>query len=131
MPSTPPLWPDTETKRRADEGEEDWARWARCRSAYGERTWMFYGTEDGPEARKEVGRKDRVKRAKALCYTCAVREHCLQFALDHRERFGIWGGMTERERRPLLKEIRRGTTEEEDGHSSGDADQGAGLEDAG
>lgn len=42
-------------------------------------------------------------RAKAVCLTCPVRTECLADALDHRVEFGVWGGMTERERRALLK----------------------------
>uniref|UniRef100_UPI003F493FC8 WhiB family transcriptional regulator n=1 Tax=Nocardia suismassiliense TaxID=2077092 RepID=UPI003F493FC8 len=39
--------------------------------------------------------------AKRICQACEVREQCLQYALDHQERFGIWGGLSERERRQL------------------------------
>ena len=35
---------------------------------------------------------------------CEVREQCLKWAIDHDERFGIWGGMSERERRRYKKE---------------------------
>ncbi|WP_370270766.1 WhiB family transcriptional regulator [Streptomyces sp. V4I8] len=42
-------------------------------------------------------------RAKALCTGCPVRTECLAYALDHRIEHGIWGGMTERERRALLR----------------------------
>jgi WhiB family redox-sensing transcriptional regulator len=42
-------------------------------------------------------------RAKALCLTCPVRTECLADALDNRVEFGVWGGMTERERRALLR----------------------------
>ena len=42
-------------------------------------------------------------RAKAVCLACPVRTECLADALDHRIEFGVWGGMTERERRALLK----------------------------
>ncbi|MFB7511115.1 WhiB family transcriptional regulator [Streptomyces broussonetiae] len=42
-------------------------------------------------------------RAKALCTGCPVRTECLAHALDHRIEHGIWGGMTERERRALLR----------------------------
>jgi WhiB family transcriptional regulator, redox-sensing transcriptional regulator len=37
--------------------------------------------------------------AKRVCRGCEVRSECLEFALDHEERYGIWGGMSERERR--------------------------------
>ena len=42
-------------------------------------------------------------RAKAVCLTCPVRSECLSDALDNRVEFGVWGGMTERERRALLR----------------------------
>lgn len=43
------------------------------------------------------------KRAKAVCLGCPVRTECLSDALDNRVEFGVWGGMTERERRALLR----------------------------
>lgn len=42
-------------------------------------------------------------RAKAICMGCEVRTECLADALDNRVEFGVWGGMTERERRALLR----------------------------
>lgn len=42
-------------------------------------------------------------KAKLVCMGCQVRTECLAEALDHRINFGIWGGMTERERRALLR----------------------------
>ncbi|MFF7976611.1 WhiB family transcriptional regulator [Streptomyces sp. NPDC007905] len=42
-------------------------------------------------------------RAKAVCTGCVVRTECLAEVLDHRIEFGVWGGMTERERRALLR----------------------------
>ncbi|MBV2353861.1 WhiB family transcriptional regulator [Streptomyces sp. J2-1] len=42
-------------------------------------------------------------RAKAVCGNCPVRTECLAYALDHRIEHGVWGGMTERERRALLR----------------------------
>ncbi|MFF5500016.1 WhiB family transcriptional regulator [Streptomyces aquilus] len=42
-------------------------------------------------------------RAKAVCGGCPVRTECLAYALDHRIEHGVWGGMTERERRALLR----------------------------
>jgi len=42
-------------------------------------------------------------RAKAVCLGCPVRTECLADALDNRIEFGVWGGMTERERRALLR----------------------------
>lgn len=42
-------------------------------------------------------------RAKAVCMGCVVRTECLADSLDNRVEFGVWGGLTERERRALLK----------------------------
>ena len=42
-------------------------------------------------------------RAKVVCSGCPVRAECLADALDNRTEFGVWGGMTERERRALLR----------------------------
>lgn len=41
--------------------------------------------------------------AKKICSTCEVRTQCLEYALENDERFGIWGGLSERERRKLRK----------------------------
>jgi WhiB family redox-sensing transcriptional regulator len=43
------------------------------------------------------------REAKEVCRGCVVREDCLEFALDNGEKFGIWGGMSERERRRLRR----------------------------
>ncbi|MEU9663867.1 WhiB family transcriptional regulator [Streptomyces chartreusis] len=42
-------------------------------------------------------------RAKVLCGGCGVRTECLAYALDERIEYGVWGGMTERDRRALLR----------------------------
>jgi WhiB family redox-sensing transcriptional regulator len=44
------------------------------------------------------------KDAKAVCQGCIVREDCLEYALTNREKFGIWGGLSERERRRIRRE---------------------------
>lgn len=43
------------------------------------------------------------KEAKSICTACKVRENCLEYALDNGEKFGIWGGTSERERRRLRR----------------------------
>lgn len=45
--------------------------------------------------------------AKAICGICPVREACLEYALVNRERDGVWGGATERERRRILRQRRK------------------------
>ncbi len=43
------------------------------------------------------------REAKKVCLSCEVRGECLEYALANDERFGIWGGLSERERRKLKK----------------------------
>lgn len=43
------------------------------------------------------------REAKLVCTTCEVRAECLDYALANDERFGIWGGLSERERRKLKR----------------------------
>jgi WhiB family redox-sensing transcriptional regulator len=69
--------------------ERPWAVFAACKD--GDPTVFFGATRDDERA------------AVAVCNTCTVRSDCLEFALETRERFGIWGGATERERKRLLR----------------------------
>lgn len=50
---------------------------------------------------------EEAAEAKAVCSVCPVRETCLEYALGHRERDGVWGGATERERRRLIRQRRK------------------------
>lgn len=43
------------------------------------------------------------REAKRICTGCEVKAECLEYALANDERFGIWGGLSERERRRLKK----------------------------
>lgn len=45
------------------------------------------------------------REAKRICLGCEVRDECLEYALANDERFGIWGGLSERERRRLKRGI--------------------------
>ncbi len=44
------------------------------------------------------------REAKRVCMSCEVRVECLEYALENDERFGIWGGLSERERRRVKKQ---------------------------
>ncbi|MFC0446824.1 WhiB family transcriptional regulator [Rhodococcus jostii] len=69
--------------------ELDWITRARCREGDPDRLFV-----QGAAQRK----------AAALCRHCPVLTECGAYALDNRVEFGIWGGMTERQRRALLRE---------------------------
>ena len=51
--------------------------------------------------------EDEAFNAKAVCDVCPVRQHCLEHALSSRERDGVWGGATEKERRRIIRQRRR------------------------
>lgn len=75
-------------------GSIDWQHDAACR---GERA-AFYPPLQG-ESKSERTARERV--AKAICDGCPVRSQCLDHAIRHDERYGIWGGLTDAERRHL------------------------------
>ena len=68
--------------------DESWGERASCRS------W-------NPDALFVQGASQHA--AKKVCHGCPVRTECLAEALDGRMEFGVWGGMTERERRAVLR----------------------------
>jgi WhiB family redox-sensing transcriptional regulator len=47
------------------------------------------------------------EEAKYICEDCCVRQPCLEYALSTREKHGVWGGLTERERRRVLRQRRK------------------------
>ncbi|MDV2476700.1 WhiB family transcriptional regulator [Rhodococcus zopfii] len=61
---------------------------------------LFYGPAlfFGPDHETRGEQQRREREAKRICATCAVREHCKQFALTTRQPHGIWGGTSEYER---------------------------------
>jgi WhiB family transcriptional regulator, redox-sensing transcriptional regulator len=73
----------------------DWRQQARCRGADSE---LFYPAGEDLAA---------AEPAKRICARCPVREPCLEYALATREKHGVWGGLTERERRRVLRRRRR------------------------
>ena len=51
--------------------------------------------------------EDDASAAKRICAECQVRVTCLEYALSFREKDGVWGGATERERRRIIRQRRR------------------------
>ena len=62
---------------------------------------------DGIEYLRTAGQADHGRDAKAVCAQCPVVDLCLEHALGVREKEGIWGGCTERERRRIIRQRRR------------------------
>lgn len=55
-----------------------------------------------PQFEGKAEKVEREARAKAICAQCSVRDECLDYALRIREQHGIWGGLSEVERRNRL-----------------------------
>ena len=70
-----------------------WRQRAACRGVDPD---IFYPVSD-----------EEAEAAKAICEQCTVREMCLEYALMNRERDGVWGGATERERRRIIRQRRK------------------------
>jgi WhiB family redox-sensing transcriptional regulator len=51
--------------------------------------------------------EEEAEEAKSVCAICPVREPCLEYALSNREREGVWGGATEKERRRIVRQRRK------------------------
>jgi WhiB family redox-sensing transcriptional regulator len=74
--------------------------------------WQVKAACRGPQAtvffppstfERKDEKQDRERRAKAICATCPVRQPCLDYALRIRDPHGIWGGLSESERKRLLE----------------------------
>ena len=71
------------------DGEQTWQSRANCMGVDPD---LFF-----PE------RGSSTREAKEVCRGCVVRDDCLEFAIANGEKFGIWGGMSERERRRVRR----------------------------
>ncbi len=70
-----------------------WRQRAACRGVDPD---VFYPVSD-----------EEAEEAKSICRVCPVREACLEYALANRERDGVWGGATERDRRRMVRQRRK------------------------
>ncbi|WP_233091300.1 WhiB family transcriptional regulator [Arthrobacter sp. MSA 4-2] len=84
-----PEWPGLPPAGGYDDGELGWQSDALCAQTDPE---AFFPEKGGS-----------TRDAKKVCGACMVRSECLEYALENDERFGIWGGLSERERRRLRK----------------------------
>ena len=72
---------------------QTWRQLAACRGVEPD---IFYPASD-----------EEADAAKSVCGVCPVRQPCLEYALSSRERDGVWGGATEKERRRILRQRRK------------------------
>ena len=90
MRSSPATHPTTE---ESDLRDMSWRDRGSCRGLDPE---VFYPETD-----------EQADVAKAVCAECGVQAKCLEHALTYREKEGVWGGATERERRRIIRQRRR------------------------
>lgn len=79
----------------------DWQARGACR---GEERAVFFAPDDPREPR--AARLQRLVAAKRVCAGCPVRELCRHYALENEEEYGVWGGLSEVERKRLIAERR-------------------------
>lgn len=73
-----------------------------------ENTWRNRGACNGLDpAVFFPDSEENAEEAKSICSECVVRLSCLEHALVVRERDGVWGGLTEKERRRMIRQRRR------------------------
>ncbi len=77
----------------ASAAEASWMDFAACAEVGGDQWFPEKGEPVAP--------------AKRVCAGCRVKELCLGYALEHRISHGVWGGLSEHERRDLLRQRRR------------------------
>lgn len=82
-----------ESMSRRVTGEEGWEEQSACRGADVE---LFFAVEE-----------EQQKEALEFCARCDVRTECLEYAIENREMYGIWGGMLESDRRAFIRDLRR------------------------
>jgi WhiB family transcriptional regulator, redox-sensing transcriptional regulator len=80
--------------------DRDWRQLAACRHADPE---LFF-----PISASDAS-LDQITQAKTICAGCPVRRQCLGFAVDTRQNHGVWGGMSEQERRLWARKTCTGT----------------------
>jgi len=86
------------TDKNFDSSKEVWRDDASCKGQ--DLSIFFIENEEGSISRKNI------KKAKSICLKCLVQVKCLSYALNEDIRYGIWGGITPRERSSLIKSIK-------------------------
>lgn len=82
------------------EYEGDWRNGAACKKVDPELFFPVGNVKSGPGL-------EQVDRAKAVCRGCTVQGECLIYAIEHNQDSGIWGGLTEDERREIKRRANR------------------------
>lgn len=84
----------TNPKPHPYDDDPDWQKRGAC---YGQGPTLWFPPRGTP--------RRLIREAKRICAGCDIKQRCLEYALWHGERSGIWGGLTEKERRTLKTQI--------------------------
>lgn len=79
--------------------EGNWRNSAACKRADPE---LFFPS--GETSKHDL---DQIQQAKSFCVNCLVKDQCLQYALETHQDFGVWGGLSEKERKALKRRASR------------------------
>jgi WhiB family redox-sensing transcriptional regulator len=101
MPHSPPLDDPATRRDNVPRDSGDWQARAACRG----NDWAVFFS---PDAERGHARDRREAQARQICLPCPVLEQCRDHALAVGEPYGVWGGMTEADRRRHTKRLRRG-----------------------
>ncbi len=85
------------SSRSLDIATDDWRAMSACRDT--DPVLFFPVGTTGPAL-------EQIASAKAVCDTCEVKDPCLEFALETNQDSGVWGGMSEEERRQVRRQAR-------------------------
>ena len=105
---TPPLdaWHDPPERLQPIRHVESWPwTWQRDAACWNLGSSLFFA----PDGERAAARRHREAAAKAICGRCPVRMPCVLYALATRQRYGVWGGLTEDDRRQPVADERRRT----------------------
>ena len=101
MPHSPPLDDPATRRDNVPRDSGDWQARAACLG----NDWAVFFS---PDAERGHARDRREAQARQICLPCPVLEQCRDHALAVGEPYGVWGGMTEADRRRHTKRLRRG-----------------------
>ncbi|HET8884472.1 MAG TPA: WhiB family transcriptional regulator [Candidatus Saccharimonadales bacterium] len=86
-----------------DDGPLSWLQDAACAETSDTKTASAKSPESKTPDLFYPDRGGSASLAKKVCSICSVRPQCLDFALANDEKFGVWGGLSERERRKMVR----------------------------
>ena len=94
--------------------EIDALRWQEAGACRDADLRLFFSPDGDDETGTEraAERRRRIRKAIGICEQCPVRQLCRRYALENGEKFGVWGGLTETERRRIRSQAHEGARDQ-------------------